>query len=386
MNVWILFAIYAALALLSLGVFLWGRPDGNSPFDRLYRLIRLQIPRWIKLALRKCCGKRGPAALDAAWNYVCNQSNPLVQIFYLGVITGGFSAFVLHGYPYIPNRFAGDWHKYNGFGVYCICIWVWWQASRVNPGIVTRENVDELCEVFKWDNMIFFKADCHTCKLAKPARSKHCALCDVCVAKFDHHCIWINNCVGAANHKWFLAFLFWHLVLCLYGFTMGSLILWDITVRKDLLNAVFIEPVTRVRTKATYSIVFQYLIATEPFVIFIALLCGVMGILVFGFFLYHLNLVRVGNTTNEQSKWGYARWLLRQEGEEGKEKLAQLRNSYNKGCASNFREVFFPLDTDSLGLAAKATLDEGCGGAATQARGKGAVEAKPAPRAGKRKR
>lgn len=33
-----------------------------------------------------------------------------------------------------------------------------------------------------------------------------------CIEKFDHHCNFVNNCLGYRNHKYFLGFIFSYLI------------------------------------------------------------------------------------------------------------------------------------------------------------------------------
>jgi len=53
---------------------------------------------------------------------------------------------------------------------------------------------------------------CRKCPGWKPPRAHHCSECERCVLKMDHHCPWINNCVGHYNHKYFLLFLLFLLI------------------------------------------------------------------------------------------------------------------------------------------------------------------------------
>ncbi|KAJ1023573.1 hypothetical protein NDA16_003190 [Ustilago loliicola] len=43
----------------------------------------------------------------------------------------------------------------------------------------------------------------------KPERAHHCRACKTCTLKFDHHCPWLNQCVGLGNERYFVLFMSW---------------------------------------------------------------------------------------------------------------------------------------------------------------------------------
>mmetsp|Transcript_16751 Transcript_16751/g.34530 ORF Transcript_16751/g.34530 Transcript_16751/m.34530 type:complete len:233 (-) Transcript_16751:2080-2778(-) len=73
---------------------------------------------------------------------------------------------------------------------------------------------------------------CKFCRMVKPERVYHCRVCGSCVLAMDHHCVFIGNCVGKRNLKFFFLFLlytslasFMSLILfgrCLVHFSYGN--------------------------------------------------------------------------------------------------------------------------------------------------------------------
>lgn len=57
---------------------------------------------------------------------------------------------------------------------------------------------------------------CEKCVQIKPDRCHHCSVCGECVLKLDHHCPWVNNCVAFTNYKFFILFLGYALIYCLF--------------------------------------------------------------------------------------------------------------------------------------------------------------------------
>ena len=48
---------------------------------------------------------------------------------------------------------------------------------------------------------------CHTCKIVRPLRAKHCAISGRCIRVFDHYCPFVYNAVGQGNFGYFMIFL-----------------------------------------------------------------------------------------------------------------------------------------------------------------------------------
>nr|CAB3267900.1 probable protein S-acyltransferase 23 [Phallusia mammillata] len=98
------------------------------------------------------------------------------------------------------------------------------KAHNLDPGFLPK-NVDEydqaLRQVAYYDEWKQGQNPlsrlCHTCRLVRPLRAKHCRVTNRCVKHFDHYCPYIYNVVGYKNRHYFLLFLYGMLVTLLTG-------------------------------------------------------------------------------------------------------------------------------------------------------------------------
>ncbi|XP_034859603.1 palmitoyltransferase ZDHHC20 isoform X6 [Mirounga angustirostris] len=114
---------------------------------------------------------------------------------------------------------------------------------------------------------------CERCQLIKPDRAHHCSACDICILKMDHHCPWVNNCVGFSNYKFFLLFLLYSLLYCLFVAT--TVLQYFIKFWTNELSD----------TRAKFHVLFLFFVSTMFFVSVLSL------------FSYHCWLVGKNRTT-----------------------------------------------------------------------------------------
>ncbi|XP_054717297.1 palmitoyltransferase ZDHHC5-like [Uloborus diversus] len=175
-------------------------------------------------------------------------------------------------------------------------------ATFVNPGVIPKATQDEIkgdglggptyqdIEIhgvrvrLKW---------CVTCQFYRPPRCVHCGICDNCIETFDHHCPWVNNCIGRRNYRYFFMFLLWLSIHMISILGLCSLYIKD-----------HFEDFKKLDTILTIVIVGIIIVLFIPII---------------GLTAYHTILIIQGRTTNEKVTG----------------KFLDVPSPYTRGCCKN---------------------------------------------------
>jgi palmitoyltransferase ZDHHC4 len=219
-------------------------------------------------------------------------------------------------------------------------------ASVVSKSSITPENLVDEMKRYPYDKVLFHPGkQCRTCLLPKPARSKHCSICNACIARHDHHCVWLNNCVGHNNHHYFISLLLSLSVLLMYGAYLGYSLL------DHILQLAFSPHGPYHWSKGhSWSSFLQFwtvVIIEDIRVGAVFLLAMMTAPLALGFFLYHFYLVWAGTTTSETARWSYWKDDIA-DGMVFKAKLSQIHGESGPRNSTSEPTSNWPVKSDQV--------------------------------------
>uniref|UniRef100_A0A6I8NYH3 Palmitoyltransferase n=1 Tax=Ornithorhynchus anatinus TaxID=9258 RepID=A0A6I8NYH3_ORNAN len=221
------------------------------------------------------------------------------------LLVGSSTLFFVFTCPWLTRAVSPAVPLYNGI-VFLFVLANFSMATFMDPGVFPRADEDE----DKDDDFrapLYKNVDikgvqvrmkwCSTCHFYRPPRCSHCSVCDNCVEDFDHHCPWVNNCIGRRNYRYFFLFL---LSLSLHMVDVFAFGLFHVLHHLGKLGAVHATITMGVMCVAS---------------LFFIPVIGLTG--------FHIVLVARGRTTNEQVTGKFRGGV----------------NPFTRGCCGNVERV-----------------------------------------------
>jgi hypothetical protein len=152
---------------------------------------------------------------------------------------------------------------------------------------------------------------CTTCNIYRPPRTTHCAVCENCIERFDHHCPWIGNCIGKRNYWLF------------YSFVTSITILTSFVLATSIVEMAYLCQKYQDESGLSAGDAFVKALRDAPLCAVIIVYCGVICWFPLGLWMYHNYLICTNQTTYEQIKGNYSR----------------SPNPFNRGPVENCKDV-----------------------------------------------
>ncbi|XP_032627051.1 palmitoyltransferase ZDHHC8 isoform X1 [Chelonoidis abingdonii] len=198
------------------------------------------------------------------------------------LLVGSTTLFFVFTCPWLTRAISPAIPVYNGL-VFLFVLANFSMATFMDPGVFPRADEDEdkdddfrapLYKNVEIKGIQVRMKWCATCHFYRPPRCSHCSVCDNCVEDFDHHCPWVNNCIGRRNYRYFFLFLLSLSTHMVGVFSFGLIY---------ILN--HMEKLGAAHTTITMAVM---------------CVTGLFFIPVIGLTGFHIVLVARGRTTNEQ--------------------------------------------------------------------------------------
>lgn len=221
------------------------------------------------------------------------------------LLVGSTTLFFVFTCPWLTKVISPAVPLYNGL-VFLFVLANFSMATFMDPGVYPRADEDEdkdddfrapLYKNVEIKGIQVRMKWCATCHFYRPPRCSHCSVCDNCVEDFDHHCPWVNNCIGRRNYRYFFLFLLSLSVHMIGVFNFGLIFVLHHKERLGELHT-------------TVTLV-------------VMCIAGLFFIPVVGLTGFHMVLVARGRTTNEQVTGKFRGGV----------------NPFTKGCCGNMEYV-----------------------------------------------